>query len=746
MKYYGKFFSGLNMHITSSVSSTKLLIISVIMLLLNDVFAGNVIRDTRLAFAASENQIILQNWQQPTVILHSNMAVEIGNPAIVEPGQEYPSLLVYPSADGNLNAKVFRKSGVIRKVDDPAVQTLSREVNSGKEVTITFEGNPEPGRYRIDLTLNDLQGGELLDSYYFSVFNAGDIPPDQSTIVHTGEDGRLIYIPDYRGNRIPDFSHVGYKGGGVPIPDAQIEIILEPQPGDDTERIQEAIDEIAKLPLDNDGFRGALLLKNGIYEIGESLHIGHSGIVIRGEGQGDFRDFWLDPNEGHSLEELKQHIEGKPATVLIATGQSMRTLITVQGASGVDIDNNSFKEIIDQYVPVGAYSFKIKDTRYIELLSPSESEMVSRQPEFEWQIKPSFEVGDKIIVERSGNMEWINEIKMNQIPPRSDGGTINQWAPFNLQFENIVTKIYGNRIWLKYPIMNAIEKRWGGGRIYTYDDSRRISQVGIENLRSISYWKPNENGVDDTRHADRFLNFDNVENAWVLNVTVEHFYSTNGSFSTGRGSKGTTFKNSSTLVADRSFYAGPGYDSSGRTYEPTGVYVGRYGWRLQGQGALVMDAYAINSRHAYSLGSRVTGPNVFFDAVAEQSLTWSEPHHRWAAGGLFDNIEESHGIALMNRLNYGTGHGWAGANFAAWNTSGGRLVTEQPPTAQNWAIGHTGTKSPGPFHNWNLDNYGYSFGYWESLGSHIKPTSLYLQQLKDRLGQESLYNIGYQDF
>lgn len=40
----------------------------------------------------------------------------------------------------------------------------------------------------------------------------------QSTRVVRGADGRLEYPADAAGNRIPDFSHAGYRGGGVPLP------------------------------------------------------------------------------------------------------------------------------------------------------------------------------------------------------------------------------------------------------------------------------------------------------------------------------------------------------------------------------------------------------------------------------------------------------------------------------------------------------------------------------------------------
>ena len=36
--------------------------------------------------------------------------------------------------------------------------------------------------------------------------------------VKPGPGGCLRYAEDGRGNRVPDFSHVGYRSGGVPLP------------------------------------------------------------------------------------------------------------------------------------------------------------------------------------------------------------------------------------------------------------------------------------------------------------------------------------------------------------------------------------------------------------------------------------------------------------------------------------------------------------------------------------------------
>lgn len=41
-----------------------------------------------------------------------------------------------------------------------------------------------------------------------------DIPP-ATTLVYPGTDGRLVYIADSLGNKIPDFSNAGYLGEDI---------------------------------------------------------------------------------------------------------------------------------------------------------------------------------------------------------------------------------------------------------------------------------------------------------------------------------------------------------------------------------------------------------------------------------------------------------------------------------------------------------------------------------------------------
>src|SRR6185369_9581183 len=129
-----------------------------------------------------------------------------------------------------------------------------------------------------------------------------------STWVFPGTSGRLLYSTDASGNRVLDYTAVGYKGGGVPIPNVPVKVTVSPVPGDDGASLQAAINQVSALPLDTNGFRGALLLTAGEYDISNSISISASGVILRGVG------------------------DGTTGTILRATGTNQRTLVVVGGS------------------------------------------------------------------------------------------------------------------------------------------------------------------------------------------------------------------------------------------------------------------------------------------------------------------------------------------------------------------------------------------------------------------------------
>ena len=58
--------------------------------------------------------------------------------------------------------------------------------------------------------------------------------PWQSELLSVANDGAITYQRDSHGFRLPDFSHAGYKGGGVALPEVQTVSTISPVKGDNT--------------------------------------------------------------------------------------------------------------------------------------------------------------------------------------------------------------------------------------------------------------------------------------------------------------------------------------------------------------------------------------------------------------------------------------------------------------------------------------------------------------------------------
>jgi hypothetical protein len=291
--------------------------------------------------------------------------------------------------------------------------------------------------------------------------------------------------------------------------------------------------------------------------------------------------------------------------------------------------------------------------------------------------------------------------------------------------------VQGNTIAIDAPITCAIEKRWGGGEILKYEDRGRIQHVGIENLRGMSEFdpavrtreygnmdRPNyiaEEYYADEAHYANFITFDNVKHGWVRNATALHFV--NSMVGGGRGSKWLTVQ-----------------DCMSR--EPISRRMGarRFTFALRGQLALVQRCHSDKGRHSFMTGQPTASGNVFLDCKATSPYSSSEPHERWATGSLFDNVEAPLTARFWKNINIG----WAGANTVFWNCVGSFLV-QKPPTAQNFSFGHLGVGAV--VFNIPLQDPTKDVGHIESIDRHVTPRSLYLTQMRDRLGEIAIRNI-----
>jgi hypothetical protein len=517
-----------------------------------------------------------------------------------------------------------------------------------------------------------------------------DLAPTASR-VYPGSDNKLVYVADELGNTIIDSSHAGYGGGGVGIPTVPVGETIWPVAGDNTENIQSAINKVAARPLDPGGFRGAVLLKAGYYRMATPVKIEASGVVLRGEGMGDTGTILIGTGTGRSGN------AGGPGG---GGGGNQGTLVLVGGASGVTLKEETKQIVTDDYVPVGARKFKVTSAR-------------------------NFRPGDTVIVRRIGNQDWIDAVGMN------GPDNASRWRPFNVEWDRVIVDIQGDTITVDASITCAIEKRWGGGEVLKYEEGGRIEKAGVENLRAMSEFDPTkrtkeygnmdrpnyvaEEYYNDENHYRNFVIFDNLKNGWVRNTTALHFvYSMVG---TSRGAKWVTVQ-----------------DCVSRAPVSQRAGARRFTFALRGQLALVQRCLSDEGRHSFMSGQPTSSANVFLDCKATTPFSSSEPHEQWATGNLYDNIQAPLTARFWKNINIG----WAGANTVFWNCEGSFLV-QKPPTAQNFSFGHLGVNAV--VFNIPLQDPTKENGHIESLDKHVMPRSLYLTQLRDRLGDAAVRQV-----
>lgn len=484
--------------------------------------------------------------------------------------------------------------------------------------------------------------------------------------VFYGEEGKLTYTPDEQGNIIPDFSNVGYKYGNAAIPYIKTVVEVSPVKGDDGAVIQDAINSLSAISPDKNGFRGAVLLKAGVYHVSGQIKIRESGIVLRGEG---------DTENG---------------TVIIADGTGKRDLINVTNNESREIIESSQRWIAEDYVPVGR--------KFVVVSSAA-----------------GYEAGDDIVLYRPGTQKWITDIKMDNIS--LDDDVIHQWKPssYSLYFERRLTKVSGDTLFFRNPVVMAMEKKYGGGAVYKYRFNR-LQNVGIENLCLKSAFE----SETDEKHSWNAINLNNLENGWVRKVTSWYF-----SFACVKLSVASKF-----ITVDNC-----------HCREPKSIIYGgrRYSFSIAGSMILVKNCSATEGRHDYSTSSRVCGPNVFTRCSSTNAHADIGPHHRWATGTLYDMIEADNAINVQDRDNMGSGHGWAGANQVFWNCKGASSVCQSPwVSAKNYNFGFRGAKKLG--HRPDRPD-----GEW--VGHNVPgifPISLYEAQRNDRTCDSIIFSVSPQ--
>lgn len=281
---------------------------------------------------------------------------------------------------------------------------------------------------------------------------------------------QAVTTPDFVAMTPPiDFSHAGYRGGGVAAPVLPALIRVEPGEGDDTDRIMAALARAARTAPDAEGRRGAVLLGAGEFQVEGQLRLDIDGLVLRGEGE--------------------------QATVIVATGVDRRALVAVGKRGAVSDPADAGEVKIVGETPVGASRLTLETTQG---LSP----------------------GDGVVVRRPSTAEWIVALGMDAFVGWRPEGRLN-WKPGSrdLIWERRVIAVEGRAIVLDAPLTMALAA--GEGVVRRGASASRIREVGIENLSLISRHDPARTADED--HSWTGIAVDRAEDVWIRNVAFEGF-------------------------------------------------------------------------------------------------------------------------------------------------------------------------------------------------------------------------------
>ena len=482
--------------------------------------------------------------------------------------------------------------------------------------------------------------------------------------VALGASGKLEYKKTPKGERMVDFSHAGYMGGGVAIPSLPVKKVVAPSGGDDTAAIQAAVDEVSALPI-GQGFRGAVLLKPGTFRCAKPITIEQDGVVLRGSGSG----------QGGTVIEMT----GEPHTALIIAGPE----VSFPKESPTD----TFP-IADALVPAGTLNFSVKDATGLA-------------------------AGDPIRIRWPRTAKWIHFMGMDTLVRN---GKPQTWMKDDTSatMHRTIRSIEGNRITLDLPITDTIDRLYLDQEpavVVKTPKVNRLSQCGFESLQIVS---PPHKG---TLTAGKFISValkGGCQDCWVRDIVMRE-----------------TLNNVQVWEGCRRITITGAHSYHNSTVEKGAGYPADIS--IRGSQVLVdrCTSHGLGGFYVATLNATAM-LNVVLNCTFEGTGS-IQPHMRWSTGLLIDSCKIPDGrIDLINRHTSGSGHGWAIGWGIAWNCTVKYLQVQMPPGALNLAIGCKGE----PHKTFSQEAF-------FSANQPVTPASLYLAQLRERLGEPAVKDLGY---
>jgi hypothetical protein len=372
---------------------------------------------------------------------------------------------------------------------------------------------------------------------------------------------------------------------------------------------------------------------------------------------------------------------GPGGTLVNVTGGG-RQFMTVHGSGAVAAATGAVAATVtDPYVPAGATTLHVDQPAAVS-------------------------VGDAVLVQRPVTAAWVHFMGMDTL---TRNGAPQTWlAPgTNETWQRTVMAVTGNALSLDIPLSDSIDAQYApGASVVRSSFPGRITQVGIEDIQFVS-------PVRALGEEFAFARFDAAADGWVRRTVVHNF--TNGIW-LGPGVKRFTVEDT-TLSHDPTTYV--------TSEAPFDIWI-------EGSETLVQRTASSGGNKIWYYATQVltVGPNVLLNLNGSGTTSHVTGHQRWATGLLVDSGNVAGGITFQDNGTLGSGEGWSMGWGVVWNTKSDVLV-QAPPGAMNWSIGVTGSGGSGA-----------GLGTYESQNAPVRPASLYLAQLCERLGAQAVTASG----
>ena len=342
--------------------------------------------------------------------------------------------------------------------------------------------------------------------------------------------------------------------------------------------------------------------------------------------------------------------------------------------------------VTDTYVPSGAVSLSVKDAKALA-------------------------AGDTVLIRWLRTAKWIHFMGMDNLVRN---GKVQNWIQTDspIAFQRTLRAVQGNRLTLDVPLTDSIDSQFFSAEVVKIHPPKRLNQCGFESLRI--YSKPPAGMLTAANNVA--LNIDNSEDCWAKDIVTIDTLDIARVLGNARRITLLNINAQHTATVDK----GAGYPAD-FTFRGSQVLIDRCSSKGDG-------AFFVDTAHA---GAAL---NVALNCVFEGHGA-IQPHQRWSTGLLIDSCKLPMGkIEFINRGTAGSGHGWSIGWGVAWNCTALGLEMNQPPGSMNWCIGCTGEMKKGTPPN---------SPWLSSHGTPVEPASLYLAQLRERLGPQAVANIGY---